>query len=87
MARVQRFVDRFRAKATKARQVQSRLKQLERVQQIERERDPKRIRFHFPEPAPSGHTIVPDEETWFQCGPEQVPFRYAPAAVAPTLQL
>lgn len=39
------------------------------------------------EPAPSGHTIVPDEETWFQCGPEQVPFRYAPAAVAPTLQL
>jgi ATP-binding cassette subfamily F protein 3 len=39
IARVQRFVDRFRAKATKARQVQSRLKQLERVQQIERERD------------------------------------------------
>jgi len=37
-ARVQRFVDRFRAKATKARQVQSRLKQLDRVQQIERER-------------------------------------------------
>ena len=57
MARVQRFVDRFRAKATKARQVQSRLKQIERVQQIERERDPKRIRFHFPEPAPSGRLV------------------------------
>jgi ATP-binding cassette, subfamily F, member 3 len=57
IARVQRFVDRFRAKATKARQVQSRLKQLERVQQIERERDPKRIRFHFPEPAPSGRLV------------------------------
>jgi ATP-binding cassette subfamily F protein 3 len=56
-ARVQRFVDRFRAKATKARQVQSRLKQLERAQQIERERDPKRIRFHFPEPAPSGRLV------------------------------
>ena len=54
MARVQRFVERFRAKATKARQVQSRLKQLQRVQQIERERDPKRIRFHFPQPPPSG---------------------------------
>jgi ATP-binding cassette subfamily F protein 3 len=57
IARVQRFVDRFRAKATKARQVQSRLKQLDRVQQIERERDPKRIRFHFPEPLPSGRLV------------------------------
>ena len=57
IARVQRFVDRFRAKATKARQVQSRLKQLERVQQIERERDPKRIRFHFPEPVASGRLV------------------------------
>jgi ATP-binding cassette subfamily F protein 3 len=57
IARVQRFVDRFRAKATKARQVQSRLKQLDRVQQIERERDPKRIRFHFPEPSPSGRMV------------------------------
>jgi ATP-binding cassette subfamily F protein 3 len=57
MARVERFVDRFRAKATKARQVQSRLKQLERVKQIERERDPKRIRFHFPEPVPSGRLV------------------------------
>jgi ATP-binding cassette subfamily F protein 3 len=57
-ARVQRFVDRFRAKATKARQVQSRLKQLERVQQVERERDPKRIRFYFPEPAASGRLVL-----------------------------
>jgi ATP-binding cassette subfamily F protein 3 len=57
IARVQRFVDRFRAKATKARQVQSRLKQLERVQKVERERDPKRLRFHFPEPAASGRLI------------------------------
>jgi ATP-binding cassette, subfamily F, member 3 len=58
IARVQRFVDRFRAKATKARQVQSRLKQLQRVQQIERERDPKRIRFHFPRPAASGRLVL-----------------------------
>jgi ATP-binding cassette subfamily F protein 3 len=58
MARVQRFVERFRAKATKARQVQSRLKQLQRVQQIERERDPKRIRFHFPQPRPSGRMVL-----------------------------
>jgi ATP-binding cassette subfamily F protein 3 len=57
IARVQRFVDRFRAKASKARQVQSRMKQLERVKRIERERDPKRIRFHFPEPAASGRVV------------------------------
>jgi ATP-binding cassette, subfamily F, member 3 len=57
IARVQRFVDRFRAKATKARQVQSRLKQLERVQRVERERDSKRIRFRFPEPPPSGRLV------------------------------
>jgi ATP-binding cassette subfamily F protein 3 len=58
MARVQRFVERFRAKATKARQVQSRLKQLERVQIIERERDPKRLRFHFPQPVASGRMVL-----------------------------
>jgi ATP-binding cassette subfamily F protein 3 len=57
IARVQRFVERFRAKATKARQVQSRLKQLERLQRIERERDPKRIRIRFPAPAPSGRLV------------------------------
>jgi ATP-binding cassette, subfamily F, member 3 len=57
IAHVQRFVERFRAKATKARQVQSRLKQLDRIQQVERERDPKRIRFHFPEPPPSGRLV------------------------------
>ena len=57
IARVQRFVDRFRAKASKARQVQSRVKQLERVKRIDRERDPKRIRFHFPEPAASGRVV------------------------------
>jgi ATP-binding cassette subfamily F protein 3 len=56
-ARVQRFVERFRYKATKARQVQSRLKQLERVQQVERERDPKRVRFRFPVPTPSGRLV------------------------------
>jgi ATP-binding cassette subfamily F protein 3 len=57
IARVQRFVDRFRAKASKARQVQSRVKQLERVKRIDRERDPKRIRFHFPAPAASGRVV------------------------------
>jgi ATP-binding cassette subfamily F protein 3 len=72
MARVQRFVDRFRAKATKARQVQSRLKQLDRVQQIERERDPKRIRFHFPNPPPSGRLVLDLQGVGKSYGPKTV---------------
>jgi ATP-binding cassette subfamily F protein 3 len=54
IARVQKFIDRFRYQANKARQVQSRIKQLEKVKVIERQRDPKRVRFKFPVPAPSG---------------------------------
>ena len=72
MARVQRFVERFRAKATKARQVQSRLKQLQRVQQIERERDPKRIRFHFPQPTPSGRLVFHLQGVCKSYGPKTV---------------
>ncbi|MBL8700790.1 MAG: ABC-F family ATP-binding cassette domain-containing protein [Alphaproteobacteria bacterium] len=49
---LQSFVDRFRAKATKARQAQSRLKMLERLKQdaVTIERDDPAIRLHFPDP-------------------------------------
>jgi ATP-binding cassette subfamily F protein 3 len=49
-AHLQRFVDRFRAKATKARQAQSRLKMLERLQAVEPVRARREWRFEFPEP-------------------------------------
>ena len=58
VARVQKFVDRFRYQANKARQVQSRIKQLEKVKLIERQRDPRRVRFTFPEPSPSGRHVM-----------------------------
>jgi ATP-binding cassette, subfamily F, member 3 len=58
IARVQRFVDRFRYQANKASQVQSRLKQLEKVKRIERTRDPKRVRFRFPIPSASGRLVL-----------------------------
>jgi ATP-binding cassette subfamily F protein 3 len=48
-----RFVERFRSKARKASQVQSRLKQLEKIQQIQLPRATKRVRYSFPEPARS----------------------------------
>jgi ATP-binding cassette subfamily F protein 3 len=51
---LQSFVDRFRAKATKARQAQSRLKMLERLEQerVSVERDDPAIRLRFPSPGP-----------------------------------
>ncbi|WP_284945782.1 ABC-F family ATP-binding cassette domain-containing protein [Acidisoma cladoniae] len=48
--RIQAFVDRFRAKATKARQAQSRLKALERLPPVENVIEDSPTRFAFPEP-------------------------------------
>ena len=53
-----RFVERFRYKARKASQVQSRLKQLDKVQQIQLPRATKRVRYSFPEPARSGAEAI-----------------------------
>jgi len=50
-AHIQSFIDRFRYKASKARQAQSRIKALERLPQIETVIDPTPTRFDFPEPA------------------------------------
>ena len=49
-AHMQKFVDRFRAKASKARQAQSRIKALERMPQIEAVVEDRATRFAFPEP-------------------------------------
>jgi ATP-binding cassette subfamily F protein 3 len=53
-----RFVERFRYKATKARQVQSRLKALEKMDLIEREDDEGEIRFSFPPAPQSGRSVL-----------------------------
>ncbi len=58
VARVQKFIDRFRYQANKASQVQSRIKQLEKVKRIELRRDAKRVRFKFPLPATSGRHVL-----------------------------
>ena len=68
IARVQTFVDRFRYQANKASQVQSRIKQLEKVKRIEVARDAKRVRFKFPEPAPSGRHVFELREVGKQYG-------------------
>ena len=51
-AHIQKFVDRFRYKATKARQAQSRLKLLERMEPIPEHRDEASVIFRFPDPEP-----------------------------------
>lgn len=53
-----RFVDKFRAKATKARQVQSRVKQLEKLDRIELAEEERQIRFNFPPAPPSGRDVL-----------------------------
>ena len=58
VARIKMFVDRFRYQATKAAQVQSRIKLLEKVVPIEVPPERKRIHFHFPVCAKSGRTVM-----------------------------
>ncbi|HTP33795.1 MAG TPA: ABC-F family ATP-binding cassette domain-containing protein [Candidatus Acidoferrales bacterium] len=48
------FINRFRYQATKAKQVQSRIKELERIERIEIPPEEKTIHFSFPQPKPSG---------------------------------
>ena len=56
--RQMRFVERFRSKATKATQVQSRLKQLEKIQPIELPRSTKKVHYSFPAPPRSGSEVL-----------------------------
>ena len=58
IARVKMFIDRFRYQATKAAQVQSRIKMLEKVVPIEAPPERKRIHFTFPACAKSGRTVL-----------------------------
>jgi ATP-binding cassette subfamily F protein 3 len=58
VARVKAFIDRFRYQATKASQVQSRIKMLEKVVPIEIPPERKRVHFTFPACAKSGRTAI-----------------------------
>ena len=51
------FISRFRYQATKAKQVQSRIKELERMDRIELPEEEKTIHFSFTQPKPSGRIV------------------------------
>jgi ATP-binding cassette subfamily F protein 3 len=58
VAEIERFVERFRYQATKARQVQSRVKMLGRMERVTIEAAPRRIRLGFPAPPRTGRSVV-----------------------------
>jgi ATP-binding cassette subfamily F protein 3 len=52
------FINRFRYQATKAKQVQSRIKELEKMERIVLPQEEKTIHFSFPQPKPSGRIVA-----------------------------
>ena len=58
LERMQAFINRFRYQATKAAQVQSRIKMLEKIVPIEIPPERKRVHFSFPDCAKSGRTVL-----------------------------
>ncbi|HTP89920.1 MAG TPA: ABC-F family ATP-binding cassette domain-containing protein [Bryobacteraceae bacterium] len=52
------FINRFRYQATKAKQVQSRIKELDKIERIELPQEEKTIHFSFPQPKPSGRIVA-----------------------------
>jgi ATP-binding cassette subfamily F protein 3 len=73
IAHLQAFADRFKAKASKATQAQSKLKAIERMEKIEAPvADGKRVGFRFPQPPRSGQRVLTMEGVHFAYGETKV---------------
>jgi len=66
------FINRFRYQATKAKQVQSRIKELEKIERIELPEEEKTIHFSFPQPKPSGRIVAEFAGVAKSYGPKEV---------------
>src|SRR5215472_5962499 len=71
-AQVQAFIERFRAKATKARQVQSRVKMLEKEETVQVREERAAVRFRFPEAPQSGREVARLERVSKSYGPKAI---------------
>jgi ATP-binding cassette subfamily F protein 3 len=69
---LQAFINRFRYQATKAKQVQSRIKELERMERIEIPPEEKAIHFSFPQPQPSGRMVAEAQDLGKSYGAKEV---------------
>ena len=58
IAEVERFIERFRAKNTKATQVQSRIKMLDKIERVQTSQSSKVIHFRFPQPVRTGKNVL-----------------------------
>jgi ATP-binding cassette subfamily F protein 3 len=74
------FINRFRYQATKAKQVQSRIKELEKIERIEVPQEEEAIHFKFPQPQPSGRLVAQFEDVAKSYGAKEV-FRGANFAI------
>jgi ATP-binding cassette subfamily F protein 3 len=73
IAHLQAFADRFKAKASKATQAQSKLKQIERMDKIEAPiADDKKVGFRFPQPIRSGQRVLTLQGLHFAYGATKV---------------
>jgi ATP-binding cassette subfamily F protein 3 len=70
--KAEKLINRFRAKATKAKMVQSRIKQLDKMERIELEQDAATVDFRFPQPERSGQTVLKLEGTCKHYGDNKV---------------
>src|SRR5215468_6115800 len=66
------FINSFRYQATKAKQVQSRIKELDKIERIEIPPDEKTIHFKFPQPKPSGRIAAEFKNVSKSYGPKHV---------------
>jgi ATP-binding cassette subfamily F protein 3 len=66
------FINRFRYTATKAKQVQSRIKELERMERVEIPPEERAIHFRFPQPKPSGRMVAEFKQVAKSYGAKQV---------------
>jgi ATP-binding cassette subfamily F protein 3 len=74
--KMQAFIDRFRAKATKARQAQSRIKALARMEELTPVQPDEEVAFDFPTPAALSPPLLTLEDVQAGYGPDKIVLRH-----------